>query len=119
VQDYLKDTKACLTNDFSRYKRALTSVRQDLPDAESLGQARGREQLCMSEQHSLQLFLGNPKHPKQLIINTLRDSIKAIPGHLEVLMKMLSLAVERLETNRYMTPDEKYRNIRVVPHLLW
>ncbi|CAM9268452.1 unnamed protein product, partial [Ectocarpus sp. 13 AM-2016] len=74
VQDYLKDTKACLTNDFSRYKRALTSVRQDLPDAESLGQ----------EQHSLQLFLGNPKHPKQLIINTLRDSIKAIPGHLEV-----------------------------------
>lgn len=38
----------------------------------------------VQEQHSLQLFLGNPKHPKQLIINTLRDSIKAIPGHLEV-----------------------------------
>ena len=37
----------------------------------------------------------------------------------QVLMRMLSLAVERLETNRYMTPDEKYRNIRVVPHLLW
>ena len=37
----------------------------------------------------------------------------------QVLAKMLSLAVERLETNRYMTPDEKYRNIRVVPHLLW
>ena len=36
------------------------------------------------EQHSLQLFLGNPEHPKQLIINTLRDSVKAIPGHLEV-----------------------------------
>lgn len=34
-------------------------------------------------------------------------------------MKMLNLAVERLETNRYMTPDEKYRNVRVVPHLLW
>lgn len=38
MQDYLKDTKACLTNDFSRYKRALTSVRQDLPDADRLGQ---------------------------------------------------------------------------------
>lgn len=37
-QDYLKDTKACLTNDFSRYKRALTSVRQDIPDADRLGQ---------------------------------------------------------------------------------
>ena len=37
----------------------------------------------------------------------------------QVLVKMLNLAVERLETNRYMTPDEKYRNIRVVPHLLW
>lgn len=41
-QDYLKDTKACLTNDFSRYKRALTSVRQDLPDADNLAQARQR-----------------------------------------------------------------------------
>lgn len=38
---------------------------------------------------------------------------------LQVLTKMLGLAVERLETNRYMTPDEKYRNVRVVPHLLW
>lgn len=38
LQDYLKDTKACLTNDFSRYKRALTSVRQELPDADSLAQ---------------------------------------------------------------------------------
>lgn len=38
----------------------------------------------LQEQHSLQLFLGNPKHPKQLIINTLRESVKAIPGHLEV-----------------------------------
>lgn len=37
----------------------------------------------------------------------------------KVLNKMLQLAVERLETNRYMTPDEKYRNIRVVPHMLW
>lgn len=37
-QDYLKDTKACLTNDFSRYKRALTSVRQELPDADELAQ---------------------------------------------------------------------------------
>lgn len=38
---------------------------------------------------------------------------------IQVLIKMLGLAVERLETNRYMTPDEKYRNVRVVPHLLW
>lgn len=35
------------------------------------------------EQHSLQLFLGNPKYSKQLIINTLRDRVKDIPGHLE------------------------------------
>lgn len=32
----------------------------------------------------MQLFLGNPKHPKQLIINTLRDGVKTISGHLEV-----------------------------------
>lgn len=39
---------------------------------------------CAQEQHSLQLFLGNPKYPKQLIINTLREGVKAIPDHLEV-----------------------------------
>lgn len=44
LQDYLKDTKACLTNDFSRYKRALTSVRQELPDADSLAQVRKQEE---------------------------------------------------------------------------
>ena len=37
----------------------------------------------------------------------------------QVVIKMLALAVERLETETYMTPEEKYRNIRVVPHLLW
>lgn len=42
LQDYLKDTKACLTNDFSRYKRALTSIRQELSDADSLAQVRKR-----------------------------------------------------------------------------
>lgn len=37
----------------------------------------------------------------------------------QVLVKMLQLAMERLEKNRYMTPDEKYRNLRALPHILW
>ncbi|CAN0028706.1 unnamed protein product, partial [Choristocarpus tenellus] len=36
------------------------------------------------EQHLLQLFLGNPQYPKQLIFHTLRDGVKAINGHQEV-----------------------------------
>lgn len=47
--------------------------------------------VLLQEQHSLQLFLGNPKHPKQLIINTLRDSVKAVPNHLEVKQATRSL----------------------------
>ncbi|CAN0427810.1 unnamed protein product, partial [Discosporangium mesarthrocarpum] len=96
VQDYLKDTKACLTNDFSRYKRALTSVRAELDNADALFQ----------EQHLLQLFLGNPKHPKQLILHTLKDGLRGISGHLEVLIRMLNLAAERVEQQWYLTPDE-------------
>lgn len=57
----------------------------------------------------------------QECLTKLADAVPRVvcPSHPQVLMKMLSLAVERLETNRYMTSDEKYRNVRVVPHLLW
>lgn len=60
---------------------------------------------------------------KALLVNVVvpRVTVSALScaSHPQVLTKMLSLAVERLETNRYMTADEKYRNVRVVPHLLW
>ncbi|GMI36528.1 hypothetical protein TrRE_jg10260 [Triparma retinervis] len=77
--DNLKDMKACLNNDFSRYKRAFGSIRSDLPDGDALSE----------EIHALQLFLGNPEHPKQLLFYNLRDALKRIPNHEEVICEMI------------------------------
>ena len=72
--DNLKDMKACLNNDFSRYKRAFGSIRSSLPDGDAVS----------DDIHALQLFLGNPAHPKQLLMHNLRDALKKINGHEEV-----------------------------------
>jgi cytoplasmic FMR1 interacting protein len=106
--DNLKDMKASLNNDFSRYKRALGSIYSDLPDGEALSE----------EMHALQLFLGNPAHPKQLIFYTLRDAVKRINGHEEVLCEMIEQCASFLDEENYVTPEEKYRLIRAIPHLM-
>ena len=106
--DNLKDMKSCLNNDFSRYKRAFGSIRADLPDGDALSE----------EIHALQLFLGNPAHPKQLLFYNLRDALKRISGHEEVLCEMIEQCVIFLEEENYLLPDEKYRLIRAVPHLM-
>ncbi|CAM9167660.1 unnamed protein product, partial [Phaeothamnion confervicola] len=106
--DHIKDSKACLTNDFSRYKRALTVVRGALPDGEAL----------MKESQQMQLFLGNVKYPKNLIFNTLRDAVKRVAGHEEVLLRMLAQAMERIEAERFLTPDGKFALLRALPFLV-
>ena len=50
--DNLKDIKASLTTDFSRYNRVLQVLRMDLPNGDSLAR----------EKHKLQLFLSNFKY---------------------------------------------------------
>ncbi|GMH96491.1 hypothetical protein TrVE_jg14429 [Triparma verrucosa] len=106
--DNLKDMKSCLNNDFSRYKRAFGSIRSMREDGDALS----------DEIHDLQLFLGNPAHPKQLLFYNLRDALKRINGHEEVLCEMIEQACDFLEEENYLLPDEKYRLIRALPHLM-
>ena len=106
--DNLKDMKACLTNDFSRYKRAFNSIRSELKDGDSQSE----------EIHQLHLFLGNPAYPKQLIFYTLRDAVKRITGHETVLCEMIEQCADFLEQENFLLPDEKYRLIRAIPHLM-
>ena len=106
--DNLKDMKACLLNDFSRYKRAFNSIRSELKDGDAQSE----------EIHQLHLFLGNPAYPKQLMFYTLRDAVKKIPGHEQVLCEMIEQCADFLEQENYLTPDEKYRLIRAMPHLM-
>ena len=57
--DNLKDIKASLTADFSRYNRVLQVLRMDLPNGDSLAR----------EKHKLQLFLSNFKYSNSLILS--------------------------------------------------
>ena len=62
--DALKDTKACLNNDFSTYKRAFQHCRADVPDAEQI----------TNENNLLQPFLAN----QQSMLSALRTAVRAL-----------------------------------------
>mmetsp|Transcript_22337 Transcript_22337/g.32537 ORF Transcript_22337/g.32537 Transcript_22337/m.32537 type:complete len:1588 (+) Transcript_22337:206-4969(+) len=91
--DNLKDMKACLNNDFSRYKRALGATTED----------------------EFKKFISNEK---QIIFNTLRQEVKQIMGHEDVLIEILEQVTYNLENHVFVTPDEMFRTIRVLPHLM-
>ncbi len=109
--DKLKDMKACLTNDFTRYKRALAVVRGSLD-------ATVADELDL-EQQRLQLFLNNPKHPKNLIMYSLKQKCEAVPDSQDVLCRMLQRAVDTLAAEAYLLPTDKYTLLRAIPHILW
>ena len=107
--DNLKDMKACLSNDFARYKRAFAVVRGDLPSSD----------LVQEDISQLQMFLGNPMYPKMLIMHQLRDGVKNIDGHEDLLIDMLRLCADAVEQNLYCTPEEKFTYLRALPYLIF
>ncbi len=109
--DKLKDMKVCLTNDFTRYKRALVVVRESLDStvADELDQ----------EQQRLQLFLNNPKHSKNFIMYSLKQKCDEVKDSQDVLCRMLQRAVDILAAEAYLIPTDKYTLLRAIPHLLW
>ena len=74
----------------------------------------------MDELNSLQLFLNNPdpRKSKHFIYLTLREEVKKIMGHEDVLVDILGNALEYMDKNLFVTPDEKHRTLRVLPYLM-
>ena len=105
VLDALKDTKACLNNDFSTYKRAFQHCRADLPDQEQI----------TTENNLLQPFLAN----QQTLLTALKTAVHRMPGFDSVLADMATLAIEHLESDWYLLPAEKHRFLRSAAHTLW
>jgi hypothetical protein len=68
ILDKIKDQKASLQNDFSRYKRSFTSIRADLRESDAIS----------DENHNLQMFLGNPQHPHNLILFNLKEQVQKL-----------------------------------------
>jgi len=110
--DTLKDSKSSLSNDFSRYKRSIQiqSKKMSASDMTDINEEMTR----------LQMFLVNPdpRKAKNFIYLTLREEVKKISGHEDVLIDILEYALESNEKNLYMTPDEKHRALRVIPFLM-
>lgn len=103
--DNLKDMKVSILADFNRLKRATgTNLSID----------------ALEEQKQLQNFLGceDARKAKQYIIWTLRSELKKIRGYEDVLIDLLDLSIEYLDNQSYLTPDEKFRYRRVIPHLM-
>jgi cytoplasmic FMR1 interacting protein len=106
--DNMKDMKGSMKSDFSRYKRAIGTH-----------SSRSNESV-LEEMMELQLFLSSqdPHKSKNYVLLTIRDRLKNIKGFERVLNEILDLVVSNLDNNVYVTPDDKFGLIRLVPHLM-
>jgi len=105
--DNLKDMKPSVQNDFSRYKRALG------------GQFTGE---IMEELTRIQNFLTSPQDPrfsKNYIFLMLRNEVKNIAGHEDILFDMLMFTHDKYESSLFLTPNDKFQILRVIPYFLW
>ena len=140
VLDALKDTKACLNNDFSTYKRAFQHCQADIgPLAEQKTTENNLLQplcpwqrlaprtaalLCRAccapltrahvRSHRVRRLAN-----QQSVLSALRDAVHKMPGHDTVLADMAMLAIEHLESEWWLLPREKHRLLRAAAHTLW
>ena len=107
--DNMKDIKGSMRSDFSRYKKLIESdSSRNNSDAQK-------------ELKEIQLFL-NPA-----IVNNsancsalleVRDRLRPIRGYERVFTEILDLIIWNLENNVYVTCDEKFSYIRLIPHIM-
>lgn len=115
ILDHLRDKKIpCLSTDYARYRRAAGS----------------QPALDISEDiSSLGVFLSHsdPTNSKGFIFRHLRSELKRISGHEKIILDTAELAVDTLDDadseqeqrfHQYFTPEEKFRLLRSIPHLL-
>jgi cytoplasmic FMR1 interacting protein len=107
--DALKDMRAALQNDFSRYKRAFAPIRGELADSDALS----------DEIHTLQMFLSNPQQAHNLIMSRLKQEVYKVPGFEVVLSLLIAHAMDSIEAGSYLLPKQLHAYYRVLPHLLY
>ena len=105
VIDALKDAKACLSNDFSMYKRSFSHCRSEISNAEQIA----------LENNLLQPFLAS----KETFVAALKIAVEKLPRCQEPFVVMANLCVESIENAWYLLPHEKYRFLRVAVYLFF
>lgn len=107
--DYLKDTKTCIKDDFTRYKRAFSTIDQEVADRAAVDQEIKR----------LQSFLSDPRYPNgRFIFQNLMVGMRKIQNHEPALVALINYCVRSVEKQMYLTPEQKHRPIRTLPYLL-
>lgn len=107
--DALKDMKACLQNDFARYKRSFANIRNDIEDSDTIA----------DNVHNLQMFLGNPQQPHDLILSSLRSEVQKVPGFEDALLMLIEHCLDSLDRSVYLLASEKNMLLRVLINLVF
>lgn len=116
--DHLKDMKGSIKNDFARYKRAVGSLQSQPSGGGALNSAVSAT--ALEEMAVIQAFISSmdPKKDKNYIFGCLREEVKRIGNHEVVLAKILDHTVYLLENGHHITPNDKFKLVRVLPHLI-
>lgn len=109
LMDALKDNKSCLINDFACYKRAFGRCRQNLADADAHD----------ATIRSLQMFIGNPSYPRDLIMHELKLALQLNEDYDLGILALLEHTREAISTRRFLLPSHEFGYLRVTPFLLF
>eukprot|EP00808_Paulinella_micropora_P032344 g67638.t1 len=107
--DAVKDVKACLLNDFARYKRAFAPIKHDLPEGAEIEQ----------EIMNLRMFYANPNQGHWIIAHNLRQNIQKHANYDVVLVALMEHCANSIEQRRHMKPNEEHAFYRVLPFLMY
>lgn len=55
---------------------------------------------------------------KLQIFSKLKKTVKLIDGADDIMKEMLEQCLDYIENQRYTTPDDKYRYLRALPHIM-
>ena len=121
--DHLKDQKASVNNDFTRYKRSLmlqTQVAKRTTAPSGSSNSSANSDMLLDESTQLQLFLSNPdpRKAKHYIYLTLQEELKKINGYDHILVDIIEHSLEYMEKSLFVTPDDKHRTVRILPYLV-
>ena len=125
----MKDMKPCILNDFTRYKRAFGSLKQNGDSIEQMFQHSGLQVYptmdeIVHEQVVLQDFLvpamsKNKFAPQFSIMFNLKTEVQTLPGYDLAAIKLANHCVDAIDHERYLMPEEKHTFYRVLPNLMY
>lgn len=72
----------------------------------------------IEEANQIQQFLNDPQKAEHYILTTIREETKRVADHETFLIGCIELAIQQLNEELYVLPEEKFRLERVIPYLV-